>query len=344
MLGGKRKFIAQIYTPLNTPALMKGLPARSLHPLLQILLLVGLAVAGLCLASLLALVLATSVFGLSLGQFGDLGASPERVPHGWAVSMLLQGLSLAGLGAGAAVLPLVLRTPNGPAAPYFAPRPLRQAWWLGGAALLILLSVPAQSALVAWNAQVHFPAFLHDFELWARAKEDQAAGLTKFLTEFTTAARLLVGLLVIAVTPAVAEELVFRGVFQPNLQRWFGSRHVGIWLTAAIFSAVHLQFFGFVPRFLLGLLLGYLYEWSGNILVPMAAHFTQNAFQLLLIYLAQGRHLPSSFDPGANQSLPWPTVLLSAVLSAALFYTLHQRMAAAAPPLAAAPDSTAPLR
>jgi membrane protease YdiL (CAAX protease family) len=281
---------------------------------------------------------------LSLAQFGDLGAAPERVPNGWGVSMLLQGLSLAGLGAGAAVLPLVLRASGQPAAPYFAPRPLRQVWWLGAAALLILLSVPAQSALVAWNANVHFPAFLHDFEQWARAKEDQAAGLTKFLTEFTTSARLLVGLLVIAVTPAVAEELVFRGVFQPNLQRWFNSRHVGIWLTAAIFSAIHLQFFGFVPRFLLGLILGYLYEWSGNILVPMAAHFTQNAFQLLLIYLAQGRHLPSSFDPDANQALPWPTVLLSAALSLGLLYTLHQRMAAASPPAAVAPDPAAPLR
>jgi membrane protease YdiL (CAAX protease family) len=339
----RRVFIAQIYAFLNTLILMKGLPSRSLHPLLQILLLVGLAVAGLCLASLGALLLASSVFGLSVAQFGELAAAPERVPHGWAVSMLLQGLSLAGLGAGAAVLPLVLRVSSQPAERYFAPRPLGQVWWLGAAALLILLSVPAQSALVAWNANAHFPAFLHDFEQWARAKEDQTAGQIKFLTDFRTSARLLVGLLVIAVTPAVAEELVFRGVIQRNLVRWFDSRHVGVWLTAAIFSAIHLQFFGFVPRFLLGLVLGYLYEWSGNILVPMAAHFTQNAFQLLLIYLAQSRHLPSSFDPDANQALPWPTVLLSAILSAALLYTLHQRMTAAASPLAAAADS-APLR
>jgi membrane protease YdiL (CAAX protease family) len=323
---------------------MKGLLSRSLHPLLQILLLVGLAVVGLSLASLAALVLASSVFGLSLAQFGELATAPERVPQGWAVSMLLQGLSLAGLGLGAAVLPLLLRAPSPPAERYFAPRPLGQAWWLVGAALLILISLPAQSALLAWNADVHFPAFLHDFEQWARAKEDQAAALTKFLTEFTSPARLLVGLLVIAVTPAIAEELVFRGVIQRNLVRWFNSRHVGVWLTAALFSAAHLQFFGFVPRFLLGLILGYLYEWSGNILVPMAAHFTQNAFQLLLLYLAQGRHLPTSLDPDANQAMPWPTVLLSAVLSAALLYTLHRRMMGAAAPLPAATDPAAPVR
>lgn len=319
----------QIYTPLNTSALMKGLPARPMHPLLQLLLLVGLAIAGVSLASFLALVAAQGLFGVSAADFGTLTTSPGQHPQGWAALMLFQGLSLAGIGAGALVLPLVLRQPVGR---YFAPRQLGADWWLLAAGLLILCLVPALSGVVAWNAGVHFPGALHGFEQWARANEDQAADLTKFLTNFTTTGRLLAGLLAIAVVPAVAEELVFRGVVQPNLQRWFNSRHVGIWLTAATFSAVHVQFFGFVPRFLLGLVLGYLYEWSGNILVPMAAHFTQNAFQLVLLYLAQGRHLPATFDPDANQTLPWPTVLLSAALSIGLLYWLHQRMTATAPP------------
>lgn len=303
---------------------MKGLLPRPVHPILQLLMLVGLAIAGLSLASLLALIVANQVYGVSLVQFGQLSARPQGTPHAWAVLMLLQGLSLAGLGAGAAVLPLVLRQPlRG----YFAPRRLAAAWGPLGAAALIICLIPLLSMVVAWNAGVHFPAFLHGFELWARGMEDQAADLTKYLTNFSTPGRLLVGLLVIALVPAVAEELVFRGVVQRNLVRWFGSRHMGVWLAAAAFSAVHMQFFGFVPRFLLGLVLGYLYEWSGNILVPMAAHFTQNAFQLVLIYLAQSHRLPTSFDPDANQALPWPTVLVSAVLSAALLYGLRQRWA-----------------
>jgi hypothetical protein len=75
----------------------------------------------------------------------------------------------------------------------------------------------------------------------------------------------------------------------------------------------------------LGLVLGYLYEWSGNILVSMAAHFTQNAFQLILLYLAQGKQLPTSLDPDSTQPLPWAFVLLSAVLTAGLLTWLHQR-------------------
>ncbi len=320
--GAQRKFIAQIYTPLNTPAPMKGLPARLPHPLLQLLLLVALAVAGLCLGYFVALVVALVGFGLSVQDFSELAARPAGHPQAWAMLMLLQGLSLAGIGVGALALPLLLRLPIGK---YFAPRRLRAGWWLLAAAVLIVCLVPALSGVVAWNASAHFPAFLHDFEVWARELEDNAAELTKFLTEFSTPGRLLMGLVVIAAVPAIAEELVFRGVFQPNVQRWFKSRHVGIWLTAATFSAIHFQFFGFVPRFLLGLVLGYLYEWSGNILVPMAAHFTQNAFQLVLLYLVQHKLLPPSFDPEAALGLAW--IVPSVALSAALLYVLHQRMA-----------------
>ena len=313
---------------------MKGLVPRTVHPALQLLLLLGLALAGLCLASLLALVLARAVYGLTLAQFGALAAAPERLPHGWAVLMLYQGLALAGAGAGALLLPRLL---GQSVAGYYSPRRLGAAWWPLAAAVLFVCSVPFLSALVAWNAGAHFPAFLHDFELWARAKEDQAAGLTKFLTDFHSPARLLVGLVVIAIVPAVAEELVFRGGVQRCLVAWFGSRHLGVWLAAAIFSAIHEQFFGFVPRFVLGLLLGYLYEWSGNILVSMAAHFTQNALQLVLLYLFQNKLLPSAFDPDANAPVPWAAVLLSAALTAGLLYWLHQRWVPGSPALTRAP-------
>ncbi len=314
-------------------------PAQPLHPAVQLLILLGLAVVGLSLASLVALVLANVLYGVSMAQFGQLATAPESLPHGWDVLMLYQGLSLAGAGAGVALLPLLLRQS---VAGYFSWRPLGAAWWPAAAGLVIICSVPFLSALVAWNASVHFPTPLHDFELWARDKEDQAAGLTKFLTDFNSPGRLLVGLIVIAIVPAVAEELVFRGGVQRNLVAWFGSRHVGVWLAAAIFSAIHVQFFGFVPRFVLGLVLGYLYEWSGNILVSMAAHFTQNAFQLVLLYLAQGKQLPGAFDPDSTQPLPWPPVLLSAVLTAGLLYWLHQRWAAGRPTPSPAFDTAPP--
>lgn len=308
---------------------MKGFPARPMHPLLQILVLLGLAFAGLCLGSFLALALVSALFGAS--SLGQATTNPGGAPHSWAVLMLVQGFSLAGLGAGAAVMPRVVGQSW---AGYFAPRRLGSAGWLLAAAAFIIVIIPLMSALVAWNADAHFPAFMHGFEAWARAKEDQAGALTKFLTQFSSGGRLLVGLLVIAVVPAVAEELVFRGVIQQNLVRWFGSQHAGVWAAAAIFSAIHFQFFGFVPRFVLGLGLGYLYAWSGNILVSMAAHFTQNAFQLVLLYLVQRGAFgwSTAFDPDSTEALPWPTVLVSAVLAAALLWRLRQRLAAPGAP------------
>jgi membrane protease YdiL (CAAX protease family) len=308
---------------------MKGFPTRTMHPILQILVALGLAIGGLSLATVLAIVLVSQLYGYSLQTVLQVSTNPGNYPHGWAALMLLQGASLAGAGAGAALMPAIVGVPW---RAYFAPRRLGSAGWLLGAAALVIVIMPFMSMLIAWNAQAHFPAFAHDFELWARGKEDQAADLTKYLTDLSTSARLLVGFIVIALVPAMAEELVFRGVIQKNLVRWFRSRHVGVWLAAALFSAIHMQFFGFVPRFVLGLVLGYLYEWSGNILVPMAAHFTQNGLQLLLLFLAQHGYFGEDFNPDSNEALPWPTVLLSGLLTAGLLYFLRQRLDA--PPAA----------
>ena len=306
---------------------MKGFLPRALHPGLQILMLVLLLVAGACVGYAVIFLWAKVGFGLSTAQMQQVMAAPTTHPEGWGLLMMAQGVLLFFACAGGA---LALATALGYGwAEYFSPRRLGAGWWLLAAAALIIVILPFMSGLIAWNAGAHFPGPLHDFEVWARASEDRAAGLTKFLTQFNSVGRFWVGVVVIAIVPAVSEELVFRGVIQKNLVRWF-SPHVGVWLGAAIFSAIHFQFFGFVPRFVLGLALGYLYLWSGNILVSMAAHFTQNAFQLLILYLSQRGQFGWGFDPDANEALPWPLVLLSALATAALLYFLHQRMTAPA--------------
>jgi membrane protease YdiL (CAAX protease family) len=308
---------------------MKGFLPRALHPGIQILLLLALMVAGACVGYAVVFAWAQAGFGLSMPETGGVLANPTTSPQGWGVLMMAQGVLLfSALAGGALALASVLGYGW---AEYYSPRRLGAGWWLLAAAVLIVVILPFMSTLIAWNAGVHFPAFLHDFEVWARTSEDNAAVLTKFLTRFNSAGRFWVGVVVIALVPAVAEELVFRGVIQKNLVRWF-SPHVGVWLGAAIFSAIHFQFFGFVPRFVLGLVLGYLYLWSGNILVSMAAHFTQNAFQLLIIYLTQRGQLGWGFDPDANDALPWTLVIPSALLTAGLLYFLHQRMTAPAAP------------
>ena len=86
----------------------------------------------------------------------------------------------------------------------------------------------------------------------------------------------------VAMIPAIGEELLFRGVLQKQLIKGLGNAHVAIILTAVIFSAFHLQFLGFFSRALLGMLFGYLYYWSKNMWYPILTHFTNNGLALLL--------------------------------------------------------------
>ncbi|MBH8559570.1 CPBP family intramembrane glutamic endopeptidase [Hymenobacter negativus] len=310
---------------------MKGFLPRTLHPGLQILLLLAFMVAGACVGYAIIFAWAQWGFGLSIPEMQRAVLNPTAYPQGWSLLMMMQGVLLfCALAGGAVALASALGYGW---AEYFSPRRLGAAWWLLVVAVLIIVTLPFMSTIIAWNAGAHFPASMHGFEVWARASEDKAAVLTKFLTKFNSFERFWVGVLVIGLVPAVAEELVFRGVIQRNLVRWF-SPHVGVWLGAAIFSAIHFQFFGFVPRFVLGLVLGYLYLWSGNILVSMAAHFTQNAFQLFILYLAQRGQFGWGFDPDSTDALPWALVIPSALLSAGLLYVLHRHFTAPAAPTA----------
>jgi hypothetical protein len=302
---------------------MKGFVSSRLHPFANLLLLVGLMLLAFCIAGFLMAVFSNLLFGVGLLEIGNVTSKPDTYANGWGVSMLTQGIFLfVGFGCAALALPPLTGYSW---QDYFAPRRPVPLTWLLLAAGIILLSVPFMSGLVEWNAKAHFPSFLQGFEKEAREMEDRAQTLTKYLTQFTSFGRFVVGLLVIAVVPAISEELVFRGVIQRNLVQWFHARHVGVWLAAAIFSAIHFQFFGFVPRFVLGLVLGYLYEWSGNILVPMVAHFTQNGFQIVLLYLQQRQVMTTAtFDPDSTEALPWWLQLLSLLLTGALLWQLYR--------------------
>ncbi len=179
------------------------------------------------------------------------------------------------------------------------------------------------SPFIEWNASVHLPGFLKGFEEWARNREDFATEITGFLTTFDGTGQLLVGLLVIAVLPAVGEEFVFRGLLQPQLSKSTGNIHLAIWISAFLFSAMHIQFFGLVPRMLLGALFGYLYYWSGNLWVAMLAHFVNNGFSVLMLYFHQQG--VSKLDMNSTESAPWGIVAGASVVTFILLYFFKQQ-------------------
>lgn len=124
---------------------------------------------------------------------------------------------------------------------------------------------------------------------WMRNTEDNAAKILSTLTSQRDTWSLVANLLVLAVLPGVCEEFLFQGALQPLLMRWTKNPHIGIFLTAFIFSTIHFQFYGFIPRLLLGLYMAYLLYWSKSLWLPILAHILHNALMLLTDYTLQGR-------------------------------------------------------
>ncbi len=153
--------------------------------------------------------------------------------------------------------------------------------FLTGMAAIVLLT-PVIDWLAEWNKGLQLPASLEALQLKMEEYERSAELLLNTILHDDRLAILGVNIFIIAVLASVGEELLFRGLIQRLLQRWTGGRiHLAVWITAFIFSAIHFQFFGFVPRVLLGALLGYLFAYSGSLWVCIAAHTFNNALTVL---------------------------------------------------------------
>lgn len=149
--------------------------------------------------------------------------------------------------------------------------------FFGLAVLFLVAFSPIMNLIGEWNRDMLLPESWNGVESWMRQKEDEMALLTENLVMNDSLSRLALNLLTIAVLPAIAEEFFFRGALQNILGRWIANKHVVIWVTAIIFSAIHVQFFGFLPRMLLGAIFGYMFVLTNNIWIPILAHFVNNA-------------------------------------------------------------------
>lgn len=141
------------------------------------------------------------------------------------------------------------------------------------------------------NMQMTLPDNWNTVEEWMRAQEDSMAVLTERIVMVDSWGLLFANLLVMAVMPAIAEEYYFRGSLMHIIQRLVKNYHITVWLSAIIFSAIHVQFFGFFPRMLLGVFFGYMFVWTQNIWIPILAHFVNNATVTIIafVYARQGK-------------------------------------------------------
>jgi len=183
---------------------------------------------------------------------------------------------------------------------------------------LVVIFMGFNSIFIEWNANLALPEAWSGFESWARQIERSAQVLTEYLTSFDDGWEIWIALLVIAVLPAIGEEFLFRGLVQNHLKAMTGNIHIAIWLAAFLFSLFHVQFFGLIPRMLLGALFGYLYAWSKNLAFPIIAHFVNNGFTLIMIYLHKKGAV--NFDIESTETVPYLTVAVSLIFTSGLLY------------------------
>lgn len=207
------------------------------------------------------------------------------------------------------------------------------------AAASLILAVPVINFLAYWNGCIHLPYFMKDIEIWMKSSEDSAAKITKILLAGTSWKDLTANIIIIALLAGIGEEFFFRGLLQSMLKGAFMSCaksgdtpawiiHSTIWIIAFIFSAIHLQFYGFIPRLLLGAWFGYLLWWSGSIWIPVIAHFTNNALSTITNYAENKGVISSNTDLIGVGNTSWYCIISIIMVSlCALFFIKKHKKA-----------------
>lgn len=183
--------------------------------------------------------------------------------------------------------------------------------------ILFVSSMP----LVALSAYLNQFIPLSD---WMTNTEDQMNVLIEKMLNLQSLEDLLIAIIVIGIIPAIGEEWVFRGIVQNQLVRWIKNPWLGLVLASLFFSAIHMQFQGFLPRFFLGLILGYIYLRTGNLWYSILLHFFNNGFQVLGVYFYKEEMLKQIQN---DIELPGiPGIVVSCLSFPLIIFYLNKRM------------------
>jgi uncharacterized protein len=170
--------------------------------------------------------------------------------------------------------------------------------------LLIFLMLPFLNWLVNVNEAMVLPSILKNLEEWMQSAEAQAAELTDAFLSNGSYGGLFFNLFMIAILPAIGEELMFRGVLQRLFHEWTKNIHIAVFLAALVFGLFHLQFYGLLPRVFLGMVFGYLFYWTGSLWVPIFLHFANNASAVIAAWAeARGMTTGRWEDFGSTDSV-----------------------------------------
>ena len=187
----------------------------------------------------------------------------------------------------------------------------------------MFVSLPAINWIISVNEMMKLPTALHGMEQWMKDTENEAAQLTGAFLKTNTIGGLGVNLIMIAIIPAIGEEMLFRGILQRLFSEWFRNIHVAILFTAFIFGAVHLQFYGILPRMILGIIFGYLFFWTGSLWLPIFAHFLNNGSAVMVSFLVSRNMVKQEYENfGSTDNVFF--IMSSIVLTGLLLFWVYR--------------------
>ena len=285
----------------------------------QLLILGGYALAGVLIASILSFGVLAMMYGSQiLIEPADLMSGDPKYMDGLKIVQILTSIGLFMAPA------IALAWTEGKKIGEFYNFQKPTLLLLLAVFVLMAVSSPITELTGLWNQKMTLPGIFKPLENWMRDKENETMRMTIELLTVRKQWDFIVNMLMIAVLPAIAEELMFRGGIQRAISRMSGNPHVAIWVSAIIFSAIHVQFFGFLPRMLLGALFGYIYFWTKSLWYTMFAHFLNNGYAVCLALYLQKHNLPlDSADNTSNFS--WIGYTISGLLTIFALYYLRQQ-------------------
>lgn len=288
----------------------------------SVLIILGLFLINFLFLGGLIQVVIMMASGASLTNMLESGGDFSKMPNAWLAMILSQGLgSLVGF-VGTAWFYWRIVEKKQWSELNFKPIPKPRVF------LMIILIQVTFMGFNGWlqelNENFVFPESMKGLETVLKGMEEQLAKATKFFTTFTSFWQFILAFIVIAVIAGVGEELVFRGLLMRKLFLGIKNIHLAIWLAGFIFAVIHFQFYGILPRMMLGVLFGYLYYWTGNIWVPIIAHIFNNGLAIIIMYLYNLKIVKTDLE--SIDHVPTPIVLFSLVATIGLMFLFKNYM------------------
>ena len=279
----------------------------------KLMILVGLTLIFLFVGSTIGLFALSAITGMPITEAANFQQHLNDYPNTYLGIMVLQMLSTPMAFIGASMFYWSVIEKQSIQTLSFQATNLQVLMLV---AILVIGFMPFDAVFIELNQKMQLPASMKGVEEWMRTSEKSMEGLTKFLTNFNNPAQFALAIFVVAVLAGVSEELLFRGILQNLALKAFKNPHIAIWFAAFWFSFIHFQFFGFIPRMLLGAMFGYLYYWTQNLWLSMFAHFVNNGFTLLMAYLYQMKVTKTDIEQ--TESVPVVLALVSCLFTVLL--------------------------